>query len=238
MLSVIPDIDILIPFLQHRGPTHSILSSIMLFLPAFVIWRRKALPYFFALLQHSLVGDYLGGGGLQLLWPLTKATYGLRIDIKGATNVVIELIAFLVAMLIMLRTKDMSKLFEARASNLILVIPVVTVVLPTLLAYPFYVPLVLMIPHVTYLAIFLISILAYVRRSKPTRGSSEKRPLPDAHLNKPKHAKPQILPSRNSLPALSYLTLLIQKLPGPSHLLFLLYERKAFSNLSGFFKCM
>lgn len=166
MLSVIPDIDILIPFLQHRGPTHSIFSAIVLFIPAFVVWRRKALPYFAAFLQHSLVGDYLGGGGLQLLWPLTNAHYGFRIDIKGATNVVIELFAFLVAMLIMLKTKDMSKLFEAHVSNLILVVPVVTVVLPTLLAYPFYVPLVLLIPHVIYLAIFLISILAYVRRPK------------------------------------------------------------------------
>jgi hypothetical protein len=146
----------------------------VLFLPAFVIWRQKAVPYFAALAQHSLVGDYLGGGGLQLLWPLISKTYGIRIDIKGATNVVIELLAFLVAMLIMLRTKDMSRLFEAKKINLILAVPVVSVLLPTLLAYPLSVPPVLVIPHVIYLAIFLISILAYVRQSKPSCHRLEK----------------------------------------------------------------
>lgn len=166
MLSVIPDIDILIPFLQHRGPTHSILSAIVLFIPAFVIWRQKAVPYFAALAQHSLVGDYLGGGGLQLLWPLMGKTYGIRIDIRGTTNSVIEILAFLVTMLVMLITSDMSKLLKPRKTNLILVIPVVTVLLPTLLAYPLSVPPVLAIPHVIYLAIFMTSILAYVRRPR------------------------------------------------------------------------
>ena len=165
MLSVIPDIDILIPSLQHRGPTHSIFSTIVLFLPAIVVWRQRALPYFVALLQHSLLGDYLGGGGLQLLWPLTNTVYGIRIDIRGIVSVVIELLAFLVAMLIMLRTKDMSKILEAKKTNLILAVPVVAVLLPTLLAYPFFVPSVLVIPHLVYLTIFLTSILAYVRQS-------------------------------------------------------------------------
>ncbi len=166
MFSVIPDIDILIPFLQHRGPTHSILSAIVLFLPAFMIWQQKAVPYFAALAQHSLIGDYLGGGGLQLLWPLTGQTYGIRIDIRGTTNAVIEMLAFLVAMLIMLKTRDMSKLFKPKKTNLILVVPVVTVLLPTLLAYPFSVPPVLAIPHIIYLAIFMTSILAYARRPR------------------------------------------------------------------------
>lgn len=160
---MIPDIDILIPFLQHRGPTHSILSAIALFLPAFLIWRQKAVPYFAAFVQHSLIGDYLGGGGLQLLWPLTNATYGTRIDIRGSTNAIIEILAFLAAMIIMLKTKDMSKLFRPKKTNLILIVPVVTVLLPTLLAYPLSVPPVLAIPHVIYLAIFTISIIAYVR---------------------------------------------------------------------------
>ena len=166
MLSVIPDIDILIPFVMHRGPTHSIFAAVALFIPAFVVWRKKAVPYFMALVQHSLVGDYVGGGGLQLLWPLTRETYGIRMDIRGPTNTTIELAAFLAAMLIMLRSKDMPKLFKARETNLILAVPTLTVLLPTLLAFPISVPPILVIPHVIYLIIFLISILAYLRHPK------------------------------------------------------------------------
>lgn len=171
VLSIIPDIDILIPFIQHRGLTHSILSAMAIFLPAFIVWRRQALPYFIAMVQHSLVADYLGGGGLKLLWPLTNTTYGLRIDIRGATSVVIELFAFLVALLIMLRTRDLFRLFEPRTLNLILIVPTAAVLLP-LLAFPFPVPPVLFIPHLICLAIFLMSMLAYIARFKLGRSFS------------------------------------------------------------------
>jgi len=171
VLSIIPDIDILTPFIQHRGLTHSILLALALFIPVFIVWRRQALPYFIALVQHSLVGDYLGGGGLKLLWPLTNTTYGLRIDIKGATNVVIELFAFLVALFVLLRTRDLFKLFKPRMLNLILIVPTAALLLP-LLAFPFPVPPVLLIPHLILLTIFLISILAYIARPKLSRSFS------------------------------------------------------------------
>ncbi len=171
VLSIIPDIDILTPFIQHRGLTHSILLALALFIPVFIAWRKRTLPYFIALVQHSLLGDYLGGGGLKLLWPLTNTTYGLRIDIRGATNIVIELFAFLVALFVLLRTRDLFRLFEPRMLNLILVVPTAAVLLP-LLAFPFPVPPVLIIPHLVFLAIFLISMLAYIARLKLSRSFS------------------------------------------------------------------
>jgi membrane-bound metal-dependent hydrolase YbcI (DUF457 family) len=77
-LSVIPDVDILIPPIVHRGPTHSILMAFIVFIPIFALYHKNALPYFAALIQHSLISDYVAGGKVQLLWPLTTQTFGLE----------------------------------------------------------------------------------------------------------------------------------------------------------------
>ncbi|MGC9346189.1 MAG: hypothetical protein ACP5ER_05315, partial [Candidatus Bathyarchaeales archaeon] len=47
-LSVIPDVDILIPILEHRGPTHSIIMACLVFIPIFAIYHKKATPYLIA----------------------------------------------------------------------------------------------------------------------------------------------------------------------------------------------
>jgi membrane-bound metal-dependent hydrolase YbcI (DUF457 family) len=72
-LTVIPDVDILFePSLAHRGPMHSIIILIAVFIPFLIAYRKVAIPYFLAVAQHAMIGDYLGGGQLQLFWPLAK----------------------------------------------------------------------------------------------------------------------------------------------------------------------
>jgi len=159
LASIIPDIDLLIPGLQHRGPTHSLIISILIFIPLVTYYGKKATPYFIALTQHSLIGDYLTGGGIQLLWPLNSTNYyGLTIEITSLTNITIEWIFFLTAFTILLKTRDARTLLQPHPSNLLLSIPTFTVLLPTLLSFPQYVPSALIIPHLTYLTIFTISI--------------------------------------------------------------------------------
>jgi membrane-bound metal-dependent hydrolase YbcI (DUF457 family) len=166
MLSVIPDIDILMPFLQHRGPTHSILVAFMVFIPIFAIYHRAAVPYFVALIQHSLVGDYIAGGRIQLFWPVTTQYYGTSISIRSPVNITIEWVMFFVSMVIMFKAGDLEALIKPKNSNLILMIPLFTVLLPTFLAFPIEVPLVLILPHIAYLILFSASILACVGRRK------------------------------------------------------------------------
>ena len=163
-LSVIPDIDILIPFLQHRGPAHSIITLFMVFIPIFAIYRKKAIPYFLALIQHPLIGDYIAGGQLQLLWPIATQYYGMEIGIKSQTNITIEWLIFLASMIVMLKTKDIMAFFQPHNSSLILSIPTFTVLLPTFLAFPLEVPPILILPHIVYLILFLTSILIDVRK--------------------------------------------------------------------------
>jgi membrane-bound metal-dependent hydrolase YbcI (DUF457 family) len=161
--SVIADIDLLIPALEHRGPTHSLVFVFLLLLPAFLLYKRKVVPYLLALIQHSIMGDYLTSAGVQLFWPLSSGWYGVGIEITSLTNVFVELVLFSVLITTLLITKDMWILLQHHPSNLLLAIPVLTVLLPTVFGFPLHVPLELVIPHVVYLLIFALSVLIDLR---------------------------------------------------------------------------
>lgn len=163
-LSIIPDADILIPFVEHRGPSHSIITATMIFIPLFALYRKTAFPYFVALVQHSLIGDYIAGGRVQLLWPLTSQFYGIEVGIESSTNITLEWLVFLTAAIVMLKTKDMRILLQPHNSNLILAIPTFTVLLPTFLAYPLNVPIALVPLHIACLILFLASLLIDTRK--------------------------------------------------------------------------
>jgi membrane-bound metal-dependent hydrolase YbcI (DUF457 family) len=155
MLSIIPDIDLLIPFLEHRGLTHSIIIASIVFIPIFAIYHKKAAPYFIALIQHSLIGDYLVGGKTQLLYPLTTQSYGTGLSIQSQTGIALELAVFLVSMLVMVAVKDIKVFFQPHNSNLILAIPMFTVLLPM---FQLQVSLILIAPHILYMILFLAAI--------------------------------------------------------------------------------
>jgi len=157
--SIISDIDLLLPGLEHRGPTHSLILVFLFFLPAMVLYREKAAPYFVAVIQHSMVGDYITGGGTQLLWPLQPQWYGIRIEMMSSVNIFIEWTLFLMSMTIIFKTKDVWILLQHHASNILLSIPLLTILLPQLLSFPLSVPLALVIPHIIYLVLFAFSTL-------------------------------------------------------------------------------
>ncbi len=161
VLSIIPDIDLLIPGLEHRGPTHSIIILCLLFLPSFMFYRKKAAPYITALILHTLADGLTGGA--QLLWPLSTNDYGMRIGITSLANILTEWIFFLLSSVILFKTEDMQTLFKPHQSNLFLLIPIFTVLAPTFFMFPSYVPLELVIPHLIYLTIFTISILVDIK---------------------------------------------------------------------------
>jgi hypothetical protein len=171
-LSVIPDMDILLQHLQllgHRGPMHSVIIMFLVFVPFFVVCQQKALPYFLALISHPLIGDFIAGGatsgrvGVQLFWPLTTSYYGLPISIDSPLNIALEWSLFLVATVILVKTRDLLGFFQAHKSNLILSVPVFTALLPTVLSYPLDVPVWLLLPHLFYIVLFTWSIAIALR---------------------------------------------------------------------------
>ncbi len=171
VLSILPDIDIAYDFLTgtelHRGPTHSIIVAILAFVPFFIVYRKKAIPYFLALISHSLIGDI--SGQVQLFWPLSTNQYGFdALSIFSPINVVAELSLFAVATFVLFKTGDWKVFFTDNKTNLVLIIPVATVLLPTTIGYPFsqsllfsdlYIVRVLGIAHLFYLVLFGIAIL-------------------------------------------------------------------------------
>jgi hypothetical protein len=170
VLSIIPDIDILCGVSElHRGPTHSIIAALIVFIPAFVIYRRKAVPYFIALASHPLIGDFFIGGQVMLFWPLTSQTFGLNqlgfyISIWSPINITLEWTLFAISTIIMFKNKDLFLFFQNKKSNLLLTIPIITVLLPTFVSYPIQVPILLMPPHLFYLALFSFSVFIVIFR--------------------------------------------------------------------------
>ena len=188
VLSILPDIDIIFDFLTgsqiHRGPTHSIIVAALAFIPIFIIFHKKAIPYFLALISHPLIGDFLTGGRLQLFWPLSTNEYGLHelggpyIDIFSPANIALEVSLFIVATLVLYKTGDWKVFFKSNKTNLVLIIPIATVLLPSTIGYPFNNSLflsepILAIAHIFYLVLFSIAVIkALIPRYKSSRAQA------------------------------------------------------------------
>jgi len=162
LASIIPDLDLLmrglIPGLKHRGPTHSLVALCLLSIPALALYGKRAAPHLVAAALHPL-GDYMTGGGVQLLWPLNANQYGTGIKMAGPAGVSAEWLLFLTSLTAMLKTRDTHALLQPHPSNLLLAIPILTVLLPPFFRFPLAVPKELILPHLILLALLTLSIL-------------------------------------------------------------------------------
>ena len=82
-----------------------------------------------------------------------------------------EWMLFLTSLVIMVKARDIETLFQPHHANLLLAIPTFTVLLPTLFSIPLYVPTELLIPHLAYLILFALAILADLKvllKKEPT----------------------------------------------------------------------
>ncbi|MGQ9566060.1 MAG: metal-dependent hydrolase [Candidatus Bathyarchaeales archaeon] len=163
LLSLLPDVDLLIPEIAHRGITHSIILLTILFIPAFVLYRKNSVPYFVAIAQHSLLGDFISGG-TQIFSPLIRASYGLDVALQSSTNVVLEVSGFILMMLIMIWSKDLFVLFRPKMGNFLLVLPEGALMGSAFLALRFSTPIVLLGFHAILFAIFAVSVLFSLER--------------------------------------------------------------------------
>lgn len=69
-----PDIDFFIPFVEHRGPTHSIVIAFLIFM-SIIIKYKRGYSYFATLTSHSLIGDFYTAYGCRLFWPIVPFWY-------------------------------------------------------------------------------------------------------------------------------------------------------------------
>ena len=108
VLSILPDVDLIIDYLTgstlHRGPSHSLIFTIVAFLPFLIIYRKKAIPYFIAFASHALIGDFFIGG-VELLWPFSQTKYGFTaLSVFSPINILLEMILFIAAMFVIYKS--------------------------------------------------------------------------------------------------------------------------------------
>jgi membrane-bound metal-dependent hydrolase YbcI (DUF457 family) len=164
--SVLPDIDLALRFLMHRGPTHSLITISVLMIPFFVIYRKQAIPYYAALLSHSLIGDFFTGGS-QLFWPLSHGWFGaLNLEVSGPINVVLELALFFLTLPIMYKLGDLQTLLKPNSKSWALIIPLVATLGPLLTVgrgQEGALPALLVVPSLFYIGLFVYSLFIWLR---------------------------------------------------------------------------
>jgi membrane-bound metal-dependent hydrolase YbcI (DUF457 family) len=165
-LSLIPDVDMLIPGLVHRSATHSIIVLTLVFIPIFLFYGKTSIPYFVAITQHALVGDFFMGG-IQMFWPLTSNWYGCGINVLSFTNISIEWATFLLAMIVLTKTNDLRLLFRSKKSNLLLTVPsgaifVSSIIGARAIGMSERAPTELLIPHLIFLTVFTFSMMKFL----------------------------------------------------------------------------
>jgi membrane-bound metal-dependent hydrolase YbcI (DUF457 family) len=164
--SVLPDVDLLLRFLMHRGPTHSFITVTVLMVPFFVVYHKQAIPYYAAVLSHIFIGDFFTGG-IQLFWPLSQNWYGaLNISVISLTNIIAELALFFATLPIMHKLGDLNTLWKPHNKNLALIIPLCAVLGPS---FAFgrggesILPTLLLAPSIFFAILFAYSIFVELR---------------------------------------------------------------------------
>jgi membrane-bound metal-dependent hydrolase YbcI (DUF457 family) len=159
-LSIAPDLDLLVRGLDHRGATHSIIVLALLLAPFLAKYRARALPYLVALTQHAFLGDYLTGGS-ELLWPVTSNTIGLNWSVTGLQNQILEWTGFILLILVLVLSRDHSRLLKPNMENLLLIIPAAATFIPLYIPRRYnLVPSSLLVPSIVLLILYALSMLS------------------------------------------------------------------------------
>jgi hypothetical protein len=167
-LSVLPDIDRFIPGLAHHGPTHSLLAIALFFIPVFIIYQARSVPYFVALVQH-VIADLPSLGGIMILWPLTTdsftavSEFGRTIFVYYSNYMIfetsLEWVGFLLSVILLLKQGDIARLLKPRLSNLVLLFPAGGL----LLSFFFGTPVLVILPSLVFLLVFLLSAFSFIQ---------------------------------------------------------------------------
>jgi membrane-bound metal-dependent hydrolase YbcI (DUF457 family) len=125
MLGILPDADLFLGSLGvvHRTITHSFFFWIIIFVPVFIIFRFKAIPYFVAVVQHFAFGDLLMGAGVMIFWPFNSSFVGFNIGMPSLIDVVLETAGLLLAAGIIIFNGELRRILRVDKSNVLMLLP-------------------------------------------------------------------------------------------------------------------
>ena len=129
ILGILPDIDILFESfgVLHRTVTHSLLLYLVLFIPFFVVYNWKAIPYFVAVISHFIFGDLLIGQ-VALFWPLNQSFIGFNFTMSSLTDIALESAGLLLALGIVIYNRDLRRILSVDKRNLLMALPLLAIV--------------------------------------------------------------------------------------------------------------
>jgi hypothetical protein len=96
---------------------------IILFLPFFIIFRLKSVPYFVAVVQHFAFGDFLIGTRVMIFWPFNSSFVGFNFGMASPMDVALETAGLVLTLVIMVYIGDLKRLFSVDKSNIFMLLP-------------------------------------------------------------------------------------------------------------------
>jgi membrane-bound metal-dependent hydrolase YbcI (DUF457 family) len=166
-VSLIADIDLIVPGIAHRGPTHSFILFLVMAIPIALIWKSQSVPYLVAFVSHPLLGDYLTSPddiGVQLLFPFNQKWFSGGSEALSFVYIFFELALFIVLIMMLLATNEIRIFTQPHRSNLFFIVPLSTAFLPVFTRFPIPVPRLLIIPHLIIIVLLAFSILVDLRQ--------------------------------------------------------------------------
>ena len=182
ILGILPDSDLLLGSfgIVHRTVTHSFFLWILLFIPVFVAFRLKAVPYFVAVIQHFAFGDFLMGK-VMIFWPFSSKFFGLGFGMPSVIDVALETAGLILTIGILIYVGDLRRLFSVDKRNVLMVIPLLALLVSavffglhwvsinSLIAYILSnnLLIVLALGHIVLFVLLMISAFQGIRALKP-----------------------------------------------------------------------
>jgi len=144
LAGAIPDFDLFTgqPYATifgHHGIFHSWLAIVLCSIPFFFAYGAGTIPYFVAVVQHSLFGDFVTNQ-IPLLFPLTLSQTGINLSqTNPAAATALEIFGFLLFLVIFVMSGDWKRPFAWTRRNLLFLFLWVPVLLATIVESVVYI---------------------------------------------------------------------------------------------------
>jgi hypothetical protein len=162
LLAVLPDVDLFFWSygIEHHTITHSLFFWVVLFVPLLLKYRNSVIPYFVAVLQHFVFGDFVVGV-VMLFWPFSFSFFGFDYAMMSVFDVGLEVLGLFLALGIAYFDGDLRRLVSVDKRNVFMFFPFLAVV-ASMLFYAVDLPVVSLVSHVFVSPIYATVVFAHI----------------------------------------------------------------------------
>lgn len=165
LYSLLPDIDILLPYIEHRGPTHSLLFPTFILI-IYLILDPSKFSYSIPIYTHifaDIIAQPITYGYMKLLWPINNKIYQINPIVIMRTNqeAYLEIFIFIISAILFIKSDY--KQFINRSKSYVLLLIIIPLTISSLLYKLIGINLILNIFQIC-LDVFLIYI--FIKKTK------------------------------------------------------------------------